>query len=569
MAITALPTPPSRQDPTNFALRADSFLGALPAFAAEANALVTQVNTLALNANSSAVSAVTSATNASNSANSAAASAANAANSYDAFDDRYLGSKASNPTADNDGQTLLTGAMHWNTSAADMRVWTGSGWVSVQTTTASASASTSAINASNSASAAATSANNAATSASNAATSATNASNSATAAANSYDAFDDRYLGSKSSNPTTDNDGQALLTGAMYWNTSAGEMRVWTGSAWAPVQTTSSATSAATSATNAANSAITAGNFADSAANSWDAFDDRYLGSKSGNPTVDNDGQALLVGAMHWNTSAGEMRVWSGSAWVPVQTTTASANAATSAANALAYSNSATISATSSANSANAASSSSNNASVYASNASGTLVDFRDRYLGSRSATPTVATSGAALQKGMLYFDTGTNEMRVYSGTVWSAPAAPASNIQVSPINTGGSSSLTYPLLVSNYGTSVATQVHAGTLTYNGVTGTLNATHFNNLSDISLKTNVLDLTNSITTLKALSPKSFTWKSSGIKDYGLIAQEVESVLPELVETSANGIKSVSYISIIALLLNAVVELDNEVKLLKVK
>lgn len=44
MAITPLPTPPSRDDPTNFSTRADAFLGALPDFATEANALAVQVN---------------------------------------------------------------------------------------------------------------------------------------------------------------------------------------------------------------------------------------------------------------------------------------------------------------------------------------------------------------------------------------------------------------------------------------------------------------------------------------------------------------------------------------------
>ena len=79
---------------------------------------------------------------------------------------------------------------------------------------------------------AATSATAAANSATAAAGSATSAANSATAAATSYDDFDDRYLGSKTANPTTDNDGNALLVGALYWNSVAGQMRVWDGAAW-------------------------------------------------------------------------------------------------------------------------------------------------------------------------------------------------------------------------------------------------------------------------------------------------------------------------------------------------
>ena len=90
----------------------------------------------------------------------------------------------------------------------------------------------SATAAATSAAAAATSASNASTSASNASTSESNAAASASAAAASYDSFDDRYLGAKSSAPSVDNDGNALLTGAIYWNSTSSTMWVWTGSAW-------------------------------------------------------------------------------------------------------------------------------------------------------------------------------------------------------------------------------------------------------------------------------------------------------------------------------------------------
>lgn len=92
------------------------------------------------------------------------------------------------------------------------------------------------IGAVQSASVNALSAQSAATSASLSALSATNsatsASASATAAAASYDSFDDRYLGAKSSAPSVDNDGAALLTGALYWNSTSSLLFIWTGSAW-------------------------------------------------------------------------------------------------------------------------------------------------------------------------------------------------------------------------------------------------------------------------------------------------------------------------------------------------
>ena len=56
----------------------------------------------------------------------------------------------------------------------------------------------------------------------------------------SFDSFDDRYLGAKSSNPSTDNDGNALLTGALYFNSSSNQIFSWTGSAWTAIKPTSS-----------------------------------------------------------------------------------------------------------------------------------------------------------------------------------------------------------------------------------------------------------------------------------------------------------------------------------------
>jgi hypothetical protein len=68
--------------------------------------------------------------------------------------------------------------------------------------------------------------------------SATAAAASAAAAAASYDSFDDRYLGSKSSAPTLDNDGNAIVEGALYWNSVDNAMYAWDGSAWGSISST-------------------------------------------------------------------------------------------------------------------------------------------------------------------------------------------------------------------------------------------------------------------------------------------------------------------------------------------
>ena len=110
-------------------------------------------------------------------------------------------------------------------------------------TASATSATASATSATASASSATTSGNSATASANSAtasANSATASANSATAAAASADAFDDIYLGSKSSDPSTDNDGDALAAGMLYFNTTDDLLRVYTGSAWqnAAVDTT-------------------------------------------------------------------------------------------------------------------------------------------------------------------------------------------------------------------------------------------------------------------------------------------------------------------------------------------
>lgn len=103
-----------------------------------------------------------------------------------------------------------------------------------------------------SASAASTSEGNALTyknaaqaSASAASTSETNAAASAASAAASYDSFDDRYLGPKSTPPALDNDGNALLVGALYFDTTANLMKVFTtSSTWVNAGSSVNGTSA-------------------------------------------------------------------------------------------------------------------------------------------------------------------------------------------------------------------------------------------------------------------------------------------------------------------------------------
>jgi len=77
-----------------------------------------------------------------------------------------------------------------------------------------------------------------------------------------------------------------------------------------------SATASASSASASAGSATAAANSASAAAAAFDSFDDRYLGSKSSAPTVDNDGNALVEGALYFDSSSNGMKVYDGSNWI-------------------------------------------------------------------------------------------------------------------------------------------------------------------------------------------------------------------------------------------------------------
>lgn len=180
----------------------------------------------------------------------------------------------------------------------------------VQAETAEDNAAASATAAAGSASAASSSASAASTSASNAATSATNASNSASSASTSA---------TNAANSVTA--AQTAETAAELAETNAETAE--TNAAASASAASSSASAASTSATNAFNSATAASSAQtaaeaarDAALSAYDNFDDRYLGSKSSDPTLDNDGNALVAGALYFNTVSNTMKVYTGTLWV-------------------------------------------------------------------------------------------------------------------------------------------------------------------------------------------------------------------------------------------------------------
>ena len=150
------------------------------------------------------------------------------------------------------------------------------------TATDVANAQTNAANAAASASAAASSASAASTSASNAAASASAAASSESHAASSE---------------------AAAASSASAASTSASNA-------------SSSASAASTSASNASAAQAAAESARDATLTAYDNFDDRYLGAKASDPSVDNDGNALVGGALYFNSTDGEMKLYNGTSWV-------------------------------------------------------------------------------------------------------------------------------------------------------------------------------------------------------------------------------------------------------------
>jgi hypothetical protein len=117
-------------------------------------------------------------------------------------------------------------------------------------------------------------------------------------------------------------------------------------------------------------------------------------------------------------------------------------------------------------------------------------------------------------------------------------------------------------------GTLSGVNVSSTKINFNPSTGTLSATIFTSLSDRTQKTNIRPVENATNLVSQMNGVYYDWVDShNAGSVGVIAQEIEKVLPEVVTTNNDGLKSVSYGNIVGVLIEAIKEQQNEINNIK--
>ena len=129
------------------------------------------------------------------------------------------------------------------------------------------------------------------------------------------------------------------------------------------------------------------------------------------------------------------------------------------------------------------------------------------------------------------------------------------------------SASVHYPVLSRNTSGQNTGNVSSTKLTFTPSTGLLTSTDYNSSSDMTLKQDFTPIQNPLDIISQLTGFGFTWKDSKQKSYGLSAQEVEKVIPDIVKDRPDGTKGINYMNLTAFLVEAIKDLRQEIVELK--
>lgn len=145
--------------------------------------------------------------------------------------------------------------------------------------------------------------------------------------------------------------------------------------------------------------------------------------------------------------------------------------------------------------------------------------------------------------------------------SVWASAA-------VSIIDDTATNSTFFPVFTSvTTGSIVGANTSSTKLTFNPSSGLLTSTDYNSSSDVTLKENFTQIVNPLDIISQLEGFGFSWKDTKEKSYGLSAQQVETVLPEIVRVRPDGTKGINYLNLIAFLVEGIKDLKEEVRQLK--
>jgi len=246
------------------------------------------------------------ANNSSNSANTAANHASNASN------------HASNASNSATNAATYLSSVQANANAAANSASNASNFANNSSNSANSAANHSA-NSSNFANNSSNSANDSANHASNSSNFANNSSNSANTSANH--AANSSNFANNSSNSANDSSNHASNSSNHASNSSnhsANSSNFANNSSNHSSNSSNFANNSSNFANTASNAANAANSARDAALAAADNFDDVYLGAKANDPTLDNDGDALNAGDLYYNTTSGNLKYYTGSAWIAV-----------------------------------------------------------------------------------------------------------------------------------------------------------------------------------------------------------------------------------------------------------
>jgi hypothetical protein len=162
------------------------------------------------------------------------------------------------------------------------------------------------------------------------------------------------------------------------------------------------------------------------------------------------------------------------------------------------------------------------------------------------------STAIYAVNTGAQFFTVDTSDVGIKTASIGIGTTAPLYKLHV----VGGGTSLGGDVFINE------DAVIGGNT---NITGVCTAQDFDSLSDVNYKTNIETVSGALTKVEQMRGVQFDWKDSGQPSFGVVAQELEQVLPELVRGSDP--RTVNYNGIIGVLIEAIKELSEEVRTLK--